>query len=105
MGEKKFEIPSDNKLLKDDILKNKKKYMDHVLSAFEEITKADKFPSKLNLFNFSNTNLEVIIKKESYLSNLNNLLDYYSELEEYELCNTISNLIKYIKNNSNSEDL
>lgn len=105
MGEKKFEIPSDNKVLKDDILKNKKKYMDHVLSVFEEIVKADKFPSKLNLFNFNNTNLEVIIKKESYLSNLNNLLDYYSELEEYELCNTISNLIKYIKNNSNSEDL
>lgn len=105
MGEKKFEIPSDNKLLKDDILKNKKKYMNHVLSVFEEITKTDKFPSKLNLFNFKNTNLEVIIKKESYLSNLNNLLDYYSELEEYELCNTISNLIKYIKNNSNSEDL
>ena len=105
MGEKKFEIPSDNKLLKADIQKNKKKYMNHVLSVFEEITKMDKFPSKLNFFNFENTNLEVIIKKESYLSNLNNLLDYYSELEEYELCNTISNLIEYIKNNSNSEDL
>lgn len=105
MGEKKFEIPSDNKLLRDDILKNKKKYMNHVFSVFEEITKTDKFPEKLNLFCFKNTNLEVIIKKESYLSNLNNLLDYYSELEEYELCNTISNLIKYIRNNSNSEDL
>ena len=105
MGEKKIQIPSDNKLLRDDIQKNKRNYMDAVLSAFLKIKDLENYPDKINLFNFKNTNLEVIVKEESYLPNLDNLLDYYTQLEEYEICSTISDLIKYIKRNNNSKDL
>ena len=74
------------------------------ISLFAEICE-ENYPDKINLFNFKNTNLEVIVKVESYLPNLDNLLDYYTQLEEYEICSTISDLIKYIKRNNNSKDL
>lgn len=95
--DKKFEIPNNNKDLKIDIEKNKRKYMDHVYSIFKEIS-TDEIPERVRIFSFNNTNLEVIIKKPSYLPNLQNLLDYYSNIEEYELCNVIKNIINKINN-------
>lgn len=93
MSTSDFSIPSDNDKLEKDILARKAKYMDRVYSVFKKIFNDDVLSDKINVFTFENTNLEVIIKKQAYLSNLENLLDYYIKEEEYEKCNFIKNII------------
>lgn len=103
INKKKFEIPNDNKQLKLDIKNNKEKYMSFILNTFLQSMKDESsIPTKINLFKFKDTNLEVIVKKESYISNLNNLLDFYSNIEEYETCKVIKSLI--VKVNNINED-
>jgi len=102
INKKKFEIPNDNKQLKLDIKNNKEKYMSFILDTFLQSMKDENsIPTKINLFKFKDTNLEVIVKKESYISNLNNLLDFYSNIEEYETCKIIKSLIAKINNINN----
>lgn len=90
MSNKIFQIPKDNIFLKKDIKERKHEYMTHIFECFKKIEK-DNIPDKLNIFAFTNTNLEVIIKKDSYEVNLKNLIDYFSDLEEYEFCNVLNN--------------
>tara|TARA_E500000331_G_C17228046_1_gene701291 strand:+ start:946 stop:1266 length:321 start_codon:yes stop_codon:yes gene_type:complete len=106
MSDKIFKIPKDNDSLKVDITKRKTKYMNHIYKCFKNIS-TDTIPSKLNIFTFEDTNLEVIIKKESYDINIKNLIKYFSELEEYEICTVLTNKLKAlnVNNNSNNEDL
>lgn len=104
MDAKKYEIPNDNHSLRTDIKSNKDKYMRHIYESFKIINKEQTIPKKINLFKFKNTNLEIIVKEESYVANLKNLLDYYSELEEYELCTVILSTIKYINKNNENKD-
>ena len=105
MSNKIFEIPKDNQTLKKDITNRKKEYMVHIYNSFKQISE-DSIPAKINVFSFKNTNLEVIIKKESYEINLKNLLKYFSDEEEYEICTVISKKLKTVlKNNSNNIDL
>lgn len=99
INKKNFEIPNDNKQLKLDIANNKEKYMSFILDNFLQFIKDENnIPEKINLFKFKNTNLEIVVKKESYVSNLNNLLDFYSDIEEYETCKLIKSLITKINN-------
>nr|BAR39931.1 hypothetical protein [uncultured Mediterranean phage uvMED] len=74
----------------------------HILNAFSVISENKKvIPDKINLFKFDNTNLEVIVKRKSYLTNLENVLDYFTQQEEYEICSKLQKVIAYIKNNNN----
>ena len=91
-----FTIPKENNELRSDITKRKKKYMMHLVNTFENYIKENRFPSKLNVFKFKETNLEIIIKEKSYISNLENLLDYFVKEEEYEVCQKITNIIRII---------
>lgn len=97
INSKYFEIPKDNNALRQDIKSNKKKYMDHLFSFFTKIESQNVLPEKINVFKFKETNLEIVIKKSSYVPNLKNLLDYYSNIEEYEKCSKINSLILYIE--------
>jgi hypothetical protein len=100
MSNDKFIIPSENARLESDLKTNKDKYMNHIYDSFRKnITKHDPttLPPKLELFNFSETSLQVIIKKEHYKITLENLLDYYIKTEEYEKCNFIKNILINIK--------
>ena len=105
MSNEIFNIPKENSKLRNDIKKRKKKYMLHILEAFSVISENKKvIPDKINLFKFDGTNLEVIVKRKSYITNLENVLDYFTQQEEYELCSKLQKIITYIKNNNN-EDL
>ena len=105
MSNKIFKIPKDNQTLKKDITKRKKEYMTHIYNSFKQISE-ENIPNKINVFNFQDTNLEVIVKKESYEINLKNLLKYFSDEEEYEICTVISKKLKQLlKDNSNNIDL
>jgi len=91
-----FQIPKDNISLKNDIKKRKHEYMKHIYECFKQINEND-IPDRLNLFAFKNTNLEIIVKKESYEINLKNLINYFSDIEEYEICTVLNNKLNTLK--------
>ena len=105
MSNKKiFKIPKDNQTLKKDIIERKTDYMTHIYECFKVITE-DNIPKKINIFSFARTNLEVIIKKESYIINIKNLIQYFAEIEEYEICTVLSNKLEALNKNSDNIDL
>jgi hypothetical protein len=53
------------------------------------------------LFSFDNTELQVIVKKASYIANIENAIKKYTEEEEYEKCAKLLNLIDIINKNRN----
>ena len=94
-----FYIPNENSLLEKDILARKKDYINQVYNIFKDSVEMNNIPDKLHIFKFENTNLEVVVKRAAYNANLQNLLDYYIELELYEKCNYIKNIINIVKTN------
>tara|TARA_B100002019_G_C21237313_1_gene583476 strand:+ start:942 stop:1256 length:315 start_codon:yes stop_codon:yes gene_type:complete len=104
MDNKIFKIPKDNNSLKKDITKRKHDYMKHIYECFKQINQ-DNIPERLNIFSFKNTNLEVIVKKESYEINLKNLIKYFSDIEEYEICTVLNNKLNTLNKDNNNKDL
>jgi hypothetical protein len=51
---------------------------------------------KVKLFNVINLGVSVELHKDNYKKALNKIILYYSDLEEYEICNSIKKLIKKI---------
>ena len=86
-------IPSTNSELDVDLSKNKEKYMNFIYEEFEKLLKLDVLPKHIKIFNFSGTDLQVIVRKSNYISNIDNLLNYYINTEEYEKCSKL-NIIK-----------
>ena len=74
MEEKILKIPSDNKLLEDDLKKNIKKYIDQIFVRFTEDITINHIPESIKLFSFDNTELQVIVKKASYIANIENAI-------------------------------
>ena len=104
MSNEIFNIPKENAKLRSDIKQRKNSYMLHVYKSFSKLLEnKSKLPDKINLFKFTGTNLEVIVKKQSYITNVENLLEYFTQEENYEICAELVSIINYIKNN-NSED-
>lgn len=97
MSSEKFTIPNNNSDLDLDLKNRKPEYMDHIFKVFCENIKENNICEKIYFFKFSDTNLEIVIKKKNYISNLKNLLDYYVIKEEYENCNIINRLIKIVE--------
>ena len=97
MSSEKFTIPNNNSDLDVDLKNRKPEYMNHILNTFCDNIKDDLISEKIYFFKFSDTNLEIVIKKKNYISNLKNLLDYYVNIEEYENCNIINKLIKIVE--------
>ena len=87
-----IKIPSTNSELDDDLSKNKGKYMDFIYEKFIEILKINDIPTQVKIFNFEKTDLQVIVKYPNYISNIDNLLNYYINKEEYEKCNKLAKL-------------
>jgi len=103
MKDNKFTIPSDNIKLEYDLKENKPKYMDHIYESFIKTcktTSSKKIPNKIELFTFSETSLQVIIKQEHYKVTLENLIDYYISTEEYEKCNKLNKIIAIVDSDS-----
>jgi hypothetical protein len=87
-----IKIPSTNSELDADLSKNKEKYMDFIYEKFIEILKINDIPTQVKIFNFEKTDLQVIVKYPNYISNIDNLLNYYINKEEYEKCNKLAKL-------------
>jgi hypothetical protein len=103
MEVKILHIPSDSFALETELKQKKSKYMEHIYKVFESNFTNNRITSKkLKVFQFRGTSLVVILNQTHYLPNLNILLDYYIELEQYEKCEVINNIINYINNDNNS---
>jgi hypothetical protein len=90
-------LPVEYSQLKSNLNKNKPKYMSHIYdSILNNIDKNFNInPNRIKLFNFSETNLVVIITRDHYKSVIDNLLNYYIKEEVYEKCS----ILNKIKNN------
>jgi len=85
-------IPSTNGELDADLSKNKDKYIDFIYGEFERMETLKQLPEHVKIFNFKETDLQVIVRKTNYVSNIDNLLEHYITKEEYEKCNTLNKL-------------
>jgi hypothetical protein len=101
MEEKILKIPSDNKSLEQDLIKNIKKYMDNVYNKFTEELQQKCIPDSIRMFSFKNTDLQIIVKKESYIANIELIKNHYIQEEEYEKCAKLNKLIDNINRNRN----
>ena len=99
MDENLLIISSDNKKLDDDLKINKNIYMEQVYNCFvREVHNSDTTPTKIKVFKFKDTDLQVIIKSDNYLANLENILNYYIKQEDYEKCSIINEIKTVIMN-------
>ena len=99
MDENILIISSDNKKLAEDLKKNKHIYMDQVYNCFvAELSNPKSTPRKIKVFKFKDTELQVIIKSANYLANLENILTYYINQEDYEKCSTVNKIKNRIMN-------
>ena len=94
-------IPNNNNLLEKELKNNSKKYIDNVFKCFTQEIQKNSIPDTIKLFKFEKTELQVIVKREHFLTNIENILDYYIKQEEYEKCNELAN----IKSILNKEEL
>ena len=96
MSSKLIELPSVYATLESDLSKNKSMYMDYIYDTIESKYKNNKLPNKIPLFKFKNTNLVIVITNDHMSVVLQNLLDYYIEIELYENCNLLKEIINNI---------
>lgn len=99
MDENILIISSDNDELDKDLKSNKDIYIDQVYNCFlKQIHKSKNIPSKIKVFKFANTELQVIIKSANFISNIENLLNYYIKQEDYEKCSILTKIKNRIMN-------
>lgn len=98
MSNNTFSIPNKYSDMDSFLKNNKKEIMIHVFKCFKSHTNKDFNidSAKITIFNFENTNLVVVVKHEHYEKVLKNLLDYMSNIEEYEICSFINKIINNI---------
>tara|TARA_B100000579_G_scaffold312343_1_gene261911 strand:- start:1493 stop:1786 length:294 start_codon:yes stop_codon:yes gene_type:complete len=96
MQAKLIELPSVYSELESDLSKNKSTYMDYIYDRLKSQYKNNKLPKKISLFKFKDTNLVIIITSEHMPQVIQNLLDYYIEIELYENCSLLKKIINNI---------
>ena len=85
-------IPNNNNLLEKELKNNKKAYIDQVFDSLVGNIKKDAVPDCIKIFTFENTDLQVIIKRDHYVSNIDNILEYYISEEVYEKCKKLTDI-------------
>jgi len=83
------ELESFSKQFKIDMMK-------HVLDSIEIAIDQD-LPI-IEVFQFKNSNFVITLGKNDYISNLDNIFDYFMKNELYENCGKISKLQSILKN-------
>ena len=64
--------------------------LENSLAALKQSIRKNK--SECVLFDVTNLNLKVIIKKSNYKNLLNQILKYYEQIEDYQMCSEIVKL-------------
>lgn len=91
-------LPTEYGELKDNLGKNKLKYMNHIYQCILDNTDENHKikNNRIKLFKFSETNLIVIITDEHFKSVIDNLLEFYIKEEIFEKCSILNKIINNI---------
>lgn len=90
-----YNLPCSNLEMEKFLDKNKAKLMEHVVNSIDYGVKTNL--SKIPVFRFKNTNFVVMLFRESFLENLEQIFDVSLKQENYELCAKIKNIKAEIK--------
>jgi len=88
-------LPFDNAVMKAYIEKNKIKLTEHVISTIESAV--NNKLGVVEIFTFSNSNFVITVPQKEFLTNIDNIYNYYLNIEKYELCPRIVKLQNILK--------
>ena len=91
----KYILPADSQEQSAFVKKYKLDVMEQVLTAIE-IGVSNNFPG-VEVFQFKNSDFVITVSAKDYLSNLDNIYDYYIKEEAYEYCPRVVKLQKKLK--------
>lgn len=95
----KYILPSDNADQLAFVKKYKLDMMEQVLNSIE-IGVSNNLPG-VEVFQFKNSDFVITVASKDYLSNLDNIYDYYMKEEAYEYCPRVVSLKKLLQNKNN----
>lgn len=87
-------LPSVFDDLEKFIIKHKNHLCEQIISSVSHALQNDL--STIELFEFENSDYVVILNKDIFKSNLDNILGYYLETEQYEFCERVVGLQKLL---------
>jgi len=88
-------LPSDYDEMKMFIIKNKVKLTEQIVLSVQYAL--DNGISSIEVFNFEYSDFIVILEKSNFKENLNNILNFYLETEQYEFCDKLIKLKKELE--------
>ena len=89
-------LPSDNSELASFVKEYKIDMMSHVIKSIEYAIENN--TPLAEVFQFKNSEFVITINKKDYLTNLNNIYEYFLQNEVYEYCDKIVRLRDIINN-------
>ena len=95
-------LPSDNKELTLLCRQFKLDMMEQIISSIEYAIE-NNLPL-VEVFQFKNSEFVITLSEKDYLTNVENIYNYYMETESYEYCPRVVRLQKTIKEKSNKTD-
>lgn len=96
-----YVLPSDNQELENFAEKFKVEMMEQVVNSIEYAIK-----HRLNVvevFQFKNSDFVITLAEKDYLTNLNNIFNYYLQNEVYEYCPRVAKLQQTIQSTPNEK--
>ena len=90
-----YVLPSNYKDLELETRQHKLKLMTHVVNVIEYAVHHNL--TNIKVFEFKDSDFVIEISDKEYLSNLNNIYEYYIKCENYESCSKVSKLQNIIK--------
>ena len=83
-------LPCDYNVLDSYITKNKVKLTEHVVTSVYHALKNNL--SSIEVFKFKKSEYVVMLEKDTYKQNIDNIFEYYLKEELYELCDRVQKL-------------
>jgi hypothetical protein len=96
-----YVLPSNNKELQAFISKYKVDMTEQVVSSIEFAVK-HKLPI-IEIFQFKDSKFVVTVSPKEFDANLENIYNYYLDMERYELCGRVAKLRDKLKNKLNEK--
>lgn len=96
-----YVLPSDNKELLNFAQKFKVEMMEQIVNSIEYALK-NKL-SFVEVFQFKNSDFVITLAEKDYLTNLDNIFNYYLKNEVYEYCPRVAELQKSLQSKPNDE--
>jgi hypothetical protein len=94
-------LPSDYDQMESLIKSNKIKLMEQIVSSI--CYAVDNNLNAIEVFNFKDSDFIVVLDRNSFEDNLNNIYEYYISSEKYEHCGRVLNIKQQLTNKNEQE--